>query len=64
MTRTRAGLLILRPRTGLDNVRQRLRLCFGDTARLNIESTQGGTTVSFLIPASAGVQAASQAVPA
>jgi two-component system LytT family sensor kinase len=52
------------PGLGLDNVRQRLRLCFGDAAHLNIESTQSGTTVSFLIPARAGVLAAPQAVPA
>jgi two-component system, LytTR family, sensor kinase len=37
---------------GLDNVRQRLQLCFGEAAQLEIESSRRGTTVSFLIPAS------------
>jgi two-component system, LytTR family, sensor kinase len=36
---------------GLDNVRQRLQLCFGDAAGFHIESSRQGTTVSFLIPA-------------
>jgi two-component system, LytTR family, sensor kinase len=35
---------------GLDNVRQRLKLCFGESADLRIESTGEGSTVSFLIP--------------
>jgi len=35
---------------GLDNVRQRLRLCFGDAAPLQIESSDDGSTVSFLVP--------------
>jgi two-component system LytT family sensor kinase len=35
---------------GLDNVRQRLRLCFGDDVRLEIDSNGSGTRVSFLIP--------------
>jgi two-component system, LytTR family, sensor kinase len=35
---------------GLENVRQRLRLCYGDVARLRIESDSTGTVVSFLIP--------------
>jgi LytS/YehU family sensor histidine kinase len=35
---------------GLENVRQRLRLCLGDSALLNIESTDQGTLVSFVIP--------------
>lgn len=35
---------------GLDNVRQRLRLCFGDPAILKIDSGPSGSTVSFLIP--------------
>ncbi|HLI82340.1 MAG TPA: histidine kinase [Bryobacteraceae bacterium] len=43
---------------GLDNVRQRLRLCFGEDTRLEIESNPGGTKVSFLIPGVA------QAIPA
>jgi two-component system, LytTR family, sensor kinase len=37
---------------GLDNVRQRLQLCFGEAAQLEIQSSVRGTTVSFLIPAS------------
>src|SRR5262245_61042725 len=36
---------------GLDNVRQRLRLCFGESALLQIRSGDGGSTVSFLAPA-------------
>ena len=36
---------------GLDNVRQRLRLCFGESSRVQIESTDCGSTVSFLVPA-------------
>ncbi len=36
---------------GLDNVRQRLRLCFGEAAQLQIESSRQGTSVRFLIPA-------------
>jgi LytS/YehU family sensor histidine kinase len=35
---------------GLDNVRQRLRLCFGESALLQIRSTESGSTVSFLAP--------------
>ena len=35
---------------GLDNVRQRLRLCFGESAELTIESTGNGSTVSLLVP--------------
>jgi two-component system, LytTR family, sensor kinase len=35
---------------GLDNVRQRLRLCFGEAALLQIESSDHGSTVSFLVP--------------
>jgi two-component system, LytTR family, sensor kinase len=49
---------------GLDNVRQRLRLCFGEAAQLHIESTRQGTTVSFLIPASATGAFARQQVSA
>lgn len=36
---------------GLDNVRQRLRLCFGESARLEIRSSESGSTVGFLAPA-------------
>lgn len=35
---------------GLENVRQRLRLCYGPDAELRIDSTASGTTVSFRIP--------------
>lgn len=35
---------------GLDNVRQRLRLCFGEGALLTISSTAAGSTVGFKIP--------------
>ena len=38
---------------GLDNVRQRLQLCYGAAARLNITAHAAGTTVSFLVPAPA-----------
>ena len=37
---------------GLDNVRRRLKLCFGELAELKIESTGNGSTVSFLVPQS------------
>lgn len=36
---------------GLDNVRRRLRLCYGPQARLEIKSGSAGSTVSFRIPA-------------
>jgi two-component system, LytTR family, sensor kinase len=36
---------------GLDNVRQRLRLCFGESAGVQIQSSDHGSTVSFLVPA-------------
>lgn len=35
---------------GLENVRQRLHLCYGPASDLNIESTPEGTSVSFAIP--------------
>ncbi len=35
---------------GLDNVRRRLRLCYGPEADLDIRSTEAGTTAAFLIP--------------
>jgi hypothetical protein len=35
---------------GLENVRQRLRLCFGDSAHFNIQSSDRGSTISFLVP--------------
>jgi LytS/YehU family sensor histidine kinase len=35
---------------GLENVRQRLALCYGPAADLRIHSSDAGTTVSFLIP--------------
>ncbi|MEO8098889.1 MAG: histidine kinase [Acidobacteriota bacterium] len=38
---------------GLENVERRLELCYGPGARLNIESTPQGSTVSLLIPATA-----------
>jgi LytS/YehU family sensor histidine kinase len=39
------------PRTGvgLENVHQRLKLCFGDQAGLTIESTGQGSTVGFIV---------------
>jgi two-component system LytT family sensor kinase len=43
---------------GLDNVRQRLKLCFGESAHLEIESTRDGSTVSFLIPTGRDLQLA------
>jgi len=36
---------------GLENVRQRLRLCFGESSCVQIESTDRGSMVSFLVPA-------------
>jgi len=35
---------------GLENVRQRLRLCYGPDAELRIDSAATGSTVSFRIP--------------
>jgi LytS/YehU family sensor histidine kinase len=46
---------------GLDNVRQRLRLCYGEEVELEIQSGPEGTSVGFLIPAIQVVQ--STAVP-
>lgn len=40
---------------GLDNVRQRLRLRFGESARVRIESSDQGSTVSLLAPAATTV---------
>ncbi len=37
---------------GLDNVRQRLRLCYGDSAKLDIRRADGLTSVGFTIRAS------------
>jgi two-component system, LytTR family, sensor kinase len=49
---------------GLDNVRQRLRLCFGEKVRLEIDSNDSGTKVSFRIPAEAFAPPITEAVPA
>jgi two-component system LytT family sensor kinase len=38
---------------GLENVRQRLRLCYGEFGSLKIHSDSGGTVVGFSIPSSA-----------
>ena len=35
---------------GLENVRRRLSLCYGSSAELQIQSSEAGTTVSFLLP--------------
>jgi LytS/YehU family sensor histidine kinase len=35
---------------GLENVRRRLALCYGSSARLQIQSSGAGTAVSFLVP--------------
>jgi sensor histidine kinase YesM len=35
---------------GLENVRQRLKLCFGESAAVNIDSSDTGSTVSFSVP--------------
>ncbi|MBV8070789.1 MAG: histidine kinase [Acidobacteriaceae bacterium] len=35
---------------GLENVRRRLFLCYGSSAELQIQSSDAGTTVSFLVP--------------
>lgn len=35
---------------GLENVRQRLRLCYGAAAALEVESSSAGTTVRFPVP--------------
>jgi hypothetical protein len=39
---------------GLDNVRQRLQLCYGEAAYLSTATHTSGTSVSFLVPAQAG----------
>ena len=39
---------------GLDNVRRRLKLCYGQAADLEIRSGKEGTTVTFVIPNNAG----------
>ena len=49
---------------GLDNLKQRLRLCFGDLAELKIESTERGSTVSFLVPKAFAFPSLSAGVPA
>ncbi len=41
---------------GLENVRRRLALCYGSTAGLQIESSEAGTTVTFLVPDSPAVE--------
>lgn len=35
---------------GLENLSRRLRICYGPVARLNVESSLEGTTVSFFVP--------------
>ena len=35
---------------GLENVRRRLRLCYGEQGRLRVESTAGRTRVGFRVP--------------
>lgn len=42
---------------GLDNVRQRLMLCYGKMADLTIESSKDGSVVSFFVPVEQPVQA-------
>ncbi len=37
---------------GLENVRRRLLLCYGPSAALQLQSSEAGTTVSFLVPMS------------
>lgn len=49
---------------GLENVRQRLKLSFGDSAHLKVESTDEGSTVSFLIPRARAFPAPAEEVPA
>lgn len=39
------------PGVGLDNVRRRLQLCYGAAARLEVQTGDRGTAVSFLVPA-------------
>lgn len=36
---------------GMENVRQRLRLCYGDQSDLSVRSGPFGTVVSFVVPA-------------
>jgi LytS/YehU family sensor histidine kinase len=39
---------------GLENVQRRLKLCYGEASRLEIDSGAGGTSVSFTVPAAVG----------
>jgi two-component system LytT family sensor kinase len=49
---------------GLDNVRQRLKLCFGESAQFNIDSSNQGSTVGFFVPANRIFQVAREEVSA
>jgi sensor histidine kinase YesM len=55
--RTTAGAGI-----GLENVRQRLKLCYGEATSLSIDSTGRGSVVSFLIPLSHAVPVVAEKV--
>ena len=43
---------------GLDNVARRLQLCYGTSARLEIESGDRGSSVSFAVPAASAARVA------
>lgn len=43
---------------GLENVRRRLQLCYGDSAALHISSTPAGTSVGYAVPVSQLAEAA------
>jgi hypothetical protein len=41
---------------GIDNVRRRLKLCYGDKASFDIRSSPGGATVRFEVPAAEAIR--------
>jgi two-component system LytT family sensor kinase len=47
---------------GLENVTRRLELCYGEEARINIQSDAGGSSVSFSIPVNVSVTRPVEAV--
>lgn len=62
------GLQIAGPTSGLglglDNVRKRLRLCYGDPSDLRLESSPEGCSVSFSVPLESRTLARTRSLPA